>query len=173
MKELALRMDAIEARLGREGQATAGQPGRIGGQPWPGAAGAPKALPGVAPTTAPPPALTPALARQGQDKLLRTLDASFVADGPAPASDPVPQQVIAAFNSDNILGAIDVPESKDIHCRARMCLIKARFPRGADESDWATRVMLELGSALPGYSMVSIPQPSGGLEVRIYAGRPG
>lgn len=99
------------------------------------------------------------------------LAAAFKAQASAPASDVVPQNVVGAFNSENVIGAPFVPESRNVKCRAQTCLISARFPPGADDSDWLARLMIELGDSLPQYTTTTVRTPDGGLELRIYASR--
>lgn len=101
----------------------------------------------------------------------RDLQRSFAAEGPAPASDSIPQQVIAAFGSDAVVQAVDIPQSQNVNCRAGTCLIRATFKQGQDSSDWATRVMLELGPALSSYTTAYTLQPDGSHELNLYAVR--
>ncbi len=51
----------------------------------------------------------------------------------------------------------------------QMWLIQGGFAPGEDGSDWATRVMQEVGGMFRSYSLIGIPQPDGGSEVRIHA----
>ena len=101
----------------------------------------------------------------------RELEAKFAAQAPSRPNDSTPQQVIATFSSDALLDAVDVPSHQNVTCRLEMCVIEAGFPPGADSSDWATRLMLELGGVLPSYSTVNVPTPDGGFSLRVYAAR--
>ncbi|WP_460758582.1 hypothetical protein [Lysobacter fragariae] len=166
MRRLAERVEALETRMA-SGRAELLAP----------------AMPGMAQVNTPPSRPSPeqdassAFNGSAQSEALgqarqRELQRSFAAQAPAPASDSTPQQVIAAFGSDEVLQALDVPKSQNVSCRANMCLIRATFPLGADSSDWSTRVMLELGAALPSYSTGYVRQPDGGYELQLYAARP-
>lgn len=170
LRKMLTRLDALEARL----EAQQKMIGEGDGRQHAGtvSTGTGQGLSFEAPGSLPAEVLNPERAQRAQEKIRSSAEAHFRSQSPAPVSDQVPQQITAAFNSDNVLGAIDIPESKHIHCRARTCLIRARFPPGADDADWATRMMLELGPTLPGYRAFSVPQPDGGLELRIYASRP-
>jgi len=99
------------------------------------------------------------------------LEAEFAAQPAAPRNDAMPQQVMGAFASDATLGALDVPRAPDVQCRADACRIEAHFAAGEDSADWTTRLMLELGTALPSYRTVNVPQPDGGYALRVYAAR--
>ena len=116
--------------------------------------------------------MDPARELQRQQDLRVELDAQFAAQPAAVRTDAATQVVVAAFNSDNVLDALDAPRSRNVTCRAKGCLIQATFAAGADVGDWMTRVMLEVGTALPEYRTVNVPQPDGGYEIRIYATRP-
>lgn len=170
MQKLMARLDAMDAKIDA-------QAGRSPSDPWSGGV-PPGAFRGAGARTggqaSQPPALpTMEQMQQDQARMRRELDAQFTAQGPAPVPDSAPQQVTAAFNSDAVMAAINAPQSKDVHCRAGMCLIQARFAPGAEGSDWSSRMLLEVGAGLPDYRMVSVPQPDGGYELRIYASRPG
>ena len=116
--------------------------------------------------------MDPAHEMQLQQQTRVRLDEQFAAQLPAPRTDAAPQLVVAAFNSDSVLEALDAPRSRNVTCRANGCLIQATFAAGDDVGDWMTRVMLEVGTALPDYRTVNVPQPDGGYEIRIYATRP-
>jgi hypothetical protein len=116
--------------------------------------------------------MDPARELQRQQEQRVELDAQFAAQPPAPRTDAAPQLVVAAFNSDTVLAALAAPRSRNVVCRANGCLIQATFAAGDDVGDWMTRVMLEVGTALPDYRTVNVPQPDGGFELRIYATRP-
>lgn len=169
MQKLMNRLDAMDAKIQEQQQS--GGPTM---DPW-GRGAATGGFRGAGPRLGSQPPAVPTVEQTQQDqaRMRRELDALFAAQGPAPASDSVPQQVTAAFNSDGVLGAIDTPQSRAVQCRAGMCLIQGRFAPGAEGSDWATRMMLEVGAGLPDYRIVSVPQPDGGYELRIYASRPG
>ena len=66
---------------------------------------------------------------------------------------------------------MDIPQSQNVNCRAGTCLIRATFKKGQDSSDWATRVMLELGAALSSYTTAYTLQPDGSHELNLYAVR--
>lgn len=164
MRKLMARIDAIEAgRLAI--------PGHAGGLDIDAGTAVVPGQPGPASAVAREASASSSAAQSDKDELARRreLDARFAGQAPSRANDATPQQVIATFNSDALLGAMDVPSHQDVICRSEMCLIEASFPPGADGSDWATRLMLELGGVLPSYSTVNVPTPDGGFSLRVYA----
>lgn len=172
MQKLIARMDAMEAKIDTQQQMAHAQSDPFAGGPSSGGADRQPIAGAAAQPAAPPTMPSAAQVQHDEAKMRHELDAQFAAQGRAPPNDSAPQQVTAAFNSDAVLGGLSVPESRNVQCRAGMCLIRASFAPGADESDWMARMMLELGQTLPGYRALSVPQPNGGLEVRIYAARP-
>lgn len=166
MRELAARIEAMEAVAAAPGYDTRFLSRSVptiaagsvrAGAPQPGAMGP----------------VGSQLAEKLEEDRRRELRKVFAAQGVAPAADGVPQQVIAAFGSDGVVQAVDIPQSQDVKCKADMCLIRATFKPGTDSSDWATRVMLELGEELPSYSTGYARQPDGGYEINLYAARKG
>ena len=163
LRQLADRVATLEAARA----APSPRPSTPSTRPYP-----PVRLARAAPALAPVPR-DPALELAEQAQRGRELDAQFAAQPAAPRIDPVPQQVLAAFASDGVLGAIAVPRTRNVACRAQACLIQGTFAAGDDAVDWTTRLMLEIGETLPDYRTVDVSLPDGGHEIRIYAARPG
>lgn len=163
-RKLMARIEAIEGS--RTGISGAGGGASDAGAVMPGLSGAPTADDEAAST-----GLSAAQAAGESQARWRELEAKFAAQAPSRPNDATPQQVIATFSSDALLDAVDVPSHQNVTCRSEMCVIEAAFPPGADSSDWATRLMLELGGVLPSYSTVNVPTPDGGFSLRVYAAR--
>jgi hypothetical protein len=123
----------------------------------------------------PEPELSPeareAQMRAQSDAQRRELEVLFSGQGAAPARDPAPRALEAAFANPGVLEASGQPVARDVQCRAQMCLVTARFKPFEDGSDWATRVLMELAATLPNARMVSVQLPGGATELRIYAAR--
>lgn len=169
LQKLMARMDALDAKFERQGQASGLQLDRDGVASPLGTTRQPSSFATL--PSGPHAPLTAQQSQQDQARIRQELESLFATQGPAPRSDSAPQQVTAALNSDGVIAALDLPKSQNVKCRADMCLIQGRFALGADASDWATRVMLELGATLPSYRTVNVPQPDGGYELRVYATR--
>lgn len=107
------------------------------------------------------------------DAQRKRLEVVFAGQGAAPARDAAPREIETAFEYPGVLDAAELPLAEDVQCRARMCLIRARFGPHADGSDWATRVLMEVATTLPDARIVSVPLPGGSTELRIYAARAG
>ena len=121
----------------------------------------------------PSPDVQKAQAQQQNDAQRKRLEVVFAGQGAAPRNDPAPAALEAAFAYPGVLDAAELPLDEDVQCRARMCLVRARFGPYADGSDWATRVLMEVAATLPDARLVSVPLPGGSTELRIYAARAG
>lgn len=102
------------------------------------------------------------------------LESRWASDMPAAhAPAGLLRQVEVAVASAEVARARSQPRAAAADCRASMCRIAASFPKGSDVSDWATRLALQVGSALPNAATVVLPGRDGGYEVVVYAFRPG
>ncbi len=102
-------------------------------------------------------------------------EALWNADLPAPASVQTEQTILAAMSSDVVAESRFQPATFDANCRASMCRIQTRFAAGTDGGEWATRLLLELGSSntFGASSIVTQPAGKGASRVVVYAFRPG
>ena len=119
------------------------------------------------------PAMQEAARRADTERFTAALAAAFAGQGAAPARDPVPDRVEAAFADPGVLEAADLPQSEDVSCRATLCMVRARFAPGADSGDWMNRVLLTIGDVLPSASATSVTLPDGSTELRVYLARQG
>jgi hypothetical protein len=119
------------------------------------------------------PQMQEAARRADTEKFGKALEAAFAGQGAAPARDPVPDRVEAAFADAGVLEAADLPQSEDVSCRATLCLVRARFAPGADTGDWMNRMLLTVGDVLPSASATTVTLPDGSSELRVYLGRQG
>jgi hypothetical protein len=156
LAELQARLNRLEAREG------AGASRSARAAPLPEAA-----------APMPTPAQHLAEMQAAEHRMQAALDATFAGSTRAAPDDRAAQQVDAAFAAGEVLHASALPRSKEVECRATLCLIRAQFDAGQDSADWVDRLLLEMGAALPGATVVPLPQPDGSVEVRIYASRPG
>jgi hypothetical protein len=167
-------LDALNARIAaleaRDGDASA-----------PGATRTPSTAPGPrgganGPRFSEPPPTPEALdqqRREGEARRRGALERGFAGLTAAPAKDPAPPALEKAFENPLVLEAAGLPVDETITCRSTMCLVSARFAPGQDSADWTNRVLMEVAAELPLASVVNVPTPDGGFEVRIYAARPG
>lgn len=84
------------------------------------------------------------------------------------------EAVIArAFSDPNVVDAPGQPSTRSAQCRARLCLIAAKFPPGTDGSDWATRISMALVEGFTNSRVVLATLPSGETSLTIYAFKKG
>lgn len=97
------------------------------------------------------------------------------ADAAAPAGVQTEQAILAAMSSAVVAESRYQPVAYNANCRASMCRIETDFAAGGDGSDWATRLLLAMGSsnAFGSSAIVTQPGDNGGKHVVIYAFRPG
>ena len=165
LEALQARMEALERR-GTNPAMPANAQGAPGGQ---GAAPSTLAVPQALPN----PQELQRIRRDEEINRKARLERAFTSQAAAPAKDPVPQAVAEVFVNKDVLGADGLPVDENVDCRARMCMISARFAPGKDGSDWTNRVLIELAGSLPQASVITVPDGDGGTEVRIYAARTG
>jgi hypothetical protein len=164
MAALRARIEALEGQGGARGDASG-----------------PAYRPGSAPSRAgakveplpPSPEQAAQERRIAEEKRRAALERAFAGLTAAPAKDPAPKALADAFGNPLVLESAGLPLDESVDCRSTMCLVSARFAPGADSADWTNRVLIEVAAQLPLASVINVPTPDGGLEVRIYAVRPG
>jgi hypothetical protein len=160
------RLDAMQARSDAHEQALRDELQRLQRQ-----VGVPH--PAAPPVPEPSPEAMAAQMHVAAEQQQRALERLFSGQGAAPAHDPAPRALDAAFANPGVLEADGQPLARDVQCRAQLCLITARFKPNEDGGEWATRVLMELAATLPSARMVTVALPGGGAELRVYAARAG
>lgn len=72
---------------------------------------------------------------------------------------------------DALLSSGIAPEAVRADCRSSTCRVSADFGSPADAQDWAVLFTAMTGKDFRKVRYVTVPQPSGGVEVRIYGNR--
>jgi len=102
------------------------------------------------------------------------MEAVWNADGDdAMAAAKSEQKLAAAADSRIAKEAQELPDQYQFACRSSMCRIEGDFKAGSSGGEWATRMLLQMGSEFGSSSIVTLPGKNGKDQVVIYAFRPG
>lgn len=96
------------------------------------------------------------------------------------AADPVggdaqrrESTVSRAFTDPGVLSARFQPQTRNVECRANVCVIRAQFANGADTNEWVNRTLLALADEFTDSRLTSGVGPGGSTQMAIYAFRKG
>lgn len=104
----------------------------------------------------------------------RKMEALWNQDGATPRqSAEIEQKLEAAARTGLASQSRFQPVGFNPACRASMCRVEGRFAAGQDGNDWATRMLLDMGTAFGTASTMTMRLPNGESQVVLYAFRPG
>lgn len=76
------------------------------------------------------------------------------------------------MSSDIMIASEIIPDQLEVDCRSSLCLVKGRFTKYNDASDWGLMLVTAAGSAFGKAMPVVTPGPDGKAYLEMYAQRP-
>lgn len=108
-----------------------------------------------------------------QEKLIKN-EARWNLDAPAPIeSTKLEQTLLSAAGSESVEQVRFKPEKLEVQCKSSMCRIETEFARGADTTEWATRLLLTTGAEFGNVNFVGERLPDGKERMVMYSYRLG